>query len=80
MGDGEKCVVPKEAWEGESLTAWRTLAGGPALSGGRWRRRRRDKGSFPLSVQEDWRLGLNIDGLWWCGKVEKACCLPWIFP
>lgn len=34
------------------------------------------KGSFPLSVQEDWRLGLNIDGLWHCGDWRRlAACL-----
>lgn len=61
MGDGEKCVVPKEAWEGESLKAWRKLAGGPALSGGR-RRRRREKRIF--STVSAGRLEVGAEYRW----------------
>lgn len=64
----------------ESLKAWRKLAGGPAFRGGR--RRRRDAKIFSTVSEGRLEVGAEYrwDGLWQCGELEKACCLPWIFP
>lgn len=78
---------PQGSLIGESLKAWRKLAGGPAFSGGRrrrkWRKRRRENAKIFSTVNEE-RLEVGAEYRWddlcQCGELEKACCLPWIFP